>query len=290
MILIIIITYNSEKWIRQCLNSIQSELLDYSILCIDNNSSDDTVSILKREFESVILISLDNNLGFGKANNIGLKYAIDKSFDFVFLLNQDTWLAKGCLESLRHQYIINDLKGILSPLHLEPSGNNFDYVFESCIRDSLSREILSPFFLKDIQKKPIYKVGFVNGAAWFFSLDVLKKIGGFNPAFFHYGEDNNLGQRLNYHNMSFYIDPTARIFHDCPQVAKRTYQDIRSQAIRDYSDFLIVLSNPKYSFIYNLREVCVILFSDFIKSLLPFRAKAFKRILFISFYIFRNFL
>ena len=69
---IIIVTYNGERWIRQCINSC----LGYNVIVIDNNSSDQTIKIIENEYPKVVLLKQENNLGFGKANNLGISYAL----------------------------------------------------------------------------------------------------------------------------------------------------------------------------------------------------------------------
>lgn len=102
---IIIVTYNSEKWIDRCLRSIynQSYPIDkLSITIVDNNSSDNTIKKLKEfqhqnEFAAYNVILLDKNLGFGKANNIG---ANQTSSPFIFFVNIDTELACETISEL----------------------------------------------------------------------------------------------------------------------------------------------------------------------------------------------
>ena len=62
--------------------------------------------------------------------------------------------------------------------------------------------------------KPFYQVSYVNAAAWMLSLRCVQDIGGFDPLFFHYGEDRNFCQRLQYHHEKLVIVPGAYIHHD----------------------------------------------------------------------------
>ena len=80
---IIICVYNKSKYTQSCLNDL-SKLKDHEIIVVDNNSSDDTESVVK-SFPSVVYIKNKENLGFGAANNIG--YDIAKSNNVLFLNN-----------------------------------------------------------------------------------------------------------------------------------------------------------------------------------------------------------
>jgi GT2 family glycosyltransferase len=90
---IIIVTWNSENYIKPCLLSILKQkdftYSDYEIIVIDNNSKDKTISIIKDEFSNVLLVKNKSNLGYAKANNQGFKVA---KGDYILLLNPDTKL------------------------------------------------------------------------------------------------------------------------------------------------------------------------------------------------------
>ena len=97
-VLVIIVTYNAHDWIHQCLDSVDMER--YDAIVVDNASTDDTLSILQEEYPKAIVRAMDKNLGFGQANNIGLRYALDNGYDYVLLLNQDAWLLLDTIEKL----------------------------------------------------------------------------------------------------------------------------------------------------------------------------------------------
>ena len=72
---IIIISYNTEDYTQRCLKSIYESTtgIVFEIICVDNASQDKSVNMIKREFPSVIIIENNKNLGYAKANNIGIK-------------------------------------------------------------------------------------------------------------------------------------------------------------------------------------------------------------------------
>lgn len=85
---IIIVTYNSEKYILDCLNSVERATLDiqHEIFLIDNQSVDQTRTVIKKFQNSIVLLENLKNIGFAKAVNIGLRKASGK---FILLLNPD---------------------------------------------------------------------------------------------------------------------------------------------------------------------------------------------------------
>lgn len=209
----VIVTYNGSKWIEECINSLNLSSKSSEIIVVDNCSTDLTVEILKAKFPHVILIEQKVNLGFGKANNIGISYAMNNNADFVFLLNQDAFVEEKTITNLIDASILNPNFAVLSPIQLEYSGNFLEYYFFKFMGEDNSRSFYSDFVLKKIIKK-IYCIDFIQAAAWLLPLNTLNKIGGFDTIFFHYGEDNNYCQRVLFNGMKIGVVPNSFIRHD----------------------------------------------------------------------------
>ena len=100
-ILTIIVTYNGLRWYERCLGSLQSSTIPVDVMVVDNASQDGSADWIAEHYPEINLIRSDKNLGFGQANNIGMRYALDNGYDYVFLLNQDAWLhTNDCIERL----------------------------------------------------------------------------------------------------------------------------------------------------------------------------------------------
>lgn len=208
-IFVIIVTYNGMKWLAECLNSC----MDYPIVIVDNGSDDDTVAYIKNNYPQTHLLAQEKNLGFGQANNLGISHALTQGADYVFLLNQDAYLQEGCLETLLEVQKGNPQYGILSPIHLNGKGNRLDQNFSNYVSYKNNPDFYSDFVLKK-PLQAIYGVPFVNAAGWLLSRDILETVGGFDPIFFHYGEDDNYCQRARYHDFKIGVVPNAFLFHD----------------------------------------------------------------------------
>ncbi len=206
---IIIVTYNSMQWIQKCLDSCEG----YLIVVVDNNSTDGTVAFIYENFPKVHLMSQKENLGFGQANNIGIDYALEQGADYVFLLNQDAYLEDGCIKKLIEIHSLNKDYGILSPVHLDGKGVRLDKNFSNYLAYRFNPDFYSDFVLKKPLKE-IYEIPFVNAAGWLLSKDILETVGGFDPIFFHYGEDDNYCQRAKYHGFKIGVVPTVFLQHD----------------------------------------------------------------------------
>lgn len=206
----IIVTYNGMKWIDKCLESVvtQSE-----VIIVDNNSSDDTLRFITANFPSVLVLAQTENLGFGLANNKGIEYAINNDADAVFLLNQDTFVQTNCISNLINACKANPNYGIISPIHMNGDGTAIDYTFLKVTSPFSASNLTSDLIVRKFSKS-IYPLNFINAAAWFIPKRVFYTVGGFDPLFFLYGEDDNYCQRVLYHGYKIGIIPNATIFHD----------------------------------------------------------------------------
>lgn len=94
---IIIVNYNTQDLTRNCIKSVfeQTKDIDFEVIVSDNGSTDGSVEMIKTEFPQVVLIENNANLGFGAANNRGLKIAKGK---YVFYLNSDTVLLNNAVK------------------------------------------------------------------------------------------------------------------------------------------------------------------------------------------------
>jgi GT2 family glycosyltransferase len=235
-ICVIIVSYNFETWIDRCIPSIQTSTLPATILVVDNASQDRTCEIIQNLYPEVVLIENEENLGFGKANNIGMQYALEKGFDYVFLLNQDAWLEPNALEKLVNSSLRYPVYGILSPIHFNGDGTALDFGFATYTG------LKNP---KDIElSSEIEEFSFINAAMWLIPTEVIRKVGGFAPIFTHYGEDRNLAQRIRKNGYKIGVVKSASGYHDREARPVNREQFFYSE----YVYFLTEAVNPFYSF------------------------------------------
>jgi len=96
-IAVVVVTYRSEPWIRQCLDSVFEQAHVSSVYVVDNASDDQTTHVLQSEYPQVHLISNADNIGFAAANNQALKLITE---DYILLLNPDAFLEKDCVANM----------------------------------------------------------------------------------------------------------------------------------------------------------------------------------------------
>ncbi|MGV3460428.1 MAG: glycosyltransferase family 2 protein [Flavobacterium sp.] len=241
-VFVIIVTYNGAKWIDRCIRSLRSSSYPVSIIVIDNASTDNTLQLLG-QYPEIDVITSRENLGFGRANNISIKKALDQGAGFLFLLNQDTWVFDDTIGNLIEKMEEFPHLGILSPVHLASDENTQDASFATYF----SRKE------KHLDSE-LSTVPFVNAAAWMLSRDCIEKVGLFEPAFSHYGEDRNYCDRVLYKDFEIGIATNSKIVHD--RVIKRNYN---KDTIQSRYKILATLLNINYSmpsaYFKALREV-----------------------------------
>ncbi len=211
----IIVTYNGLQWLDKCLGSLRSSSLATQVIVIDNASQDGTPAYIRAHYPEVELICSDKNLGFGQANNLGIQKALARGADYCFLLNQDAWVAEDTLTILTEKAQAAPEYAILSPVHLNGSGQLLDAGFYEYItqKNKHGRKVYSQLALGK-QQASIQAADFINAAAWLMSRSCLERVGGFSPLFFHYGEDRDYAQRLHYHGLQIGFCWQAHIYHD----------------------------------------------------------------------------
>ena len=143
-VFIIIVTYNGLQWLEKCLNST----IPYPVIIIDNHSTDGTPGFVKDNYPNVILFEQNENLGFGKANNIGISHALKLGAEYVFLLNQDAYLFPNTIQELLLIQKYNPDFGVISPIHLNGKGESLDKNFSGYLNNNPRPHIFSDLILK----------------------------------------------------------------------------------------------------------------------------------------------
>jgi len=203
---IVIVSYNSCHFLKNCIPSIESSSLskDTEVIVVDNASKDDTVGFLRANFPSVKIITNKANLGFGQANNIGAAAA---KGEYLLFLNPDTVLNTGSLKDLVEFIDGHPAAGAVGPKLLYPDGS----LQFSCRKDYTVRVILilrtfMKYFMSeraarenlmiDWDHASVKKVDWLLAACLIIRNDVFSKIGGYDTRYKLYFEDVDLCKRL----------------------------------------------------------------------------------------------
>lgn len=247
-LLVIIVTYNGMKWLNKCLSSVANSSIAADLLIVDNGSTDGSIEFIKKNYPQAYLIESKENLGFGRANNIGLKYALDNNYDYVYLLNQDAWVNPDVFENLIETHRNNSEYGIISPLQVNSSFSKLDKQFSFLCPPQLCSDLLLNQSILSV-----YSAKMIMAAHWLMSRKCLTVVGGFSSTFPHYGEDNNYVNRAVFNNFKIGICPAAMAVHD------REDRSITSEKKNylNYIEILIRLSNPlqKHRYLMALKDI-----------------------------------
>jgi GT2 family glycosyltransferase len=215
---IIIISFNTKEITYNCINSIFNSITNYSyeIILIDNNSNDDSVSNISQSFKNIKIFALSENIGFSKANNIGINYA---KGEFIFLLNSDTILFTDTINDLLNEIKLKNDE-IYSPVILnsdctiQRSIFNFPSPLKVFLRISDFYSIIFKF-IKYFKKSTTYnkKINYVSFAAVIMKSEIFKRIGTLDENLFFYHEDCEFGLRAHLHNIKIIKLNKTKLIH-----------------------------------------------------------------------------
>lgn len=270
----VIVTHNGKPWIAQCVSSVLGSSYPAHVIVVDSASTDDTAQIVK-SFPEVEFVALEQNVGFGVANNVGLNRALKQEAEYVLLLNQDAWVAEDTIEQLVNVAHSLPELGILSPVHWNGNGSALDPNFLSYVSKAINEDANS--LVKDGADKSVRFVPFVNAAIWLLPRNSLEKIGGFDPLFFMYKEDNDYCERVKWHNLQIGITPKAFAYHARGIVypGGTFHQRLRKQSIIAFSSMVFELKNLRRSIYRNILRNVLITIKTFFVSLATLDAVPF---------------
>lgn len=273
---IIIVNYNTEKILCNAIKSILEKTIyiSYEIIIIDNNSCDNSQYTIERiKNKKIIYIKLSENIGFGRANNEGLKIAKGRN---ILFLNPDTLLVNNAVFILSEYLDKNPSCGVvggnLYNIKMKPT-NSHNKVFPSIFDeiDQVSKRFFSKLIygrstLFNYKNKPI-EVGFICGADMMIPMRILNEVGGFCPDFFMYYEETELNYRIKKAGYKIINVPFAKIIHlegkSFIQSESREYRSLISRKIyfnKIYSKYYIFVADKLYLYITFLSFIIASIF------------------------------
>lgn len=208
-ILVIVVTFNGLRWLDRCLGSVRASEVPADLYVWDNDSTDGSADFVAGHFPEARLVRSADNLGFAEANNMGMRYALDKGYDYVYLLNQDAWIEPSTLGTLVAAHQAHPEFGVLSPLQMTDGFAALDRQFGKALGGTLFPNLCHPR-----HHKPPRPVRRIMAAHWLVPRKALETVGLFSELFPIYGNDDNWCDRARYHGFKVGIVPAARAVHD----------------------------------------------------------------------------
>ena len=258
---VIIVNYNVCKDVVKCISSIKKSVngINYEIIVADNNSYECNISEIKELFPDVRLILLEQNKGFGFANNEAMKIA---KGEYFLIVNPDIEFRNGTVYKLMEYLIDNPETGVVSPVLISPEGNvefydSFFPSFFSRVYQTFgglqtkknTSEKMFKSMRDNIEKGKPFKVDNVMGACMMLRKELFNSTGGFDEAFFLYEEETDWQRRIHYSGWDVKILPDIFVIHNHHSSIKRMGKDF------EYYHFFrsrIIFSNKHYNYTKNL--------------------------------------
>ncbi len=202
---IIIVTYNQEEYIEECLNSINND--SFEIIVVDNYSSDATMDIIEKKYPEVKLIKNKENYGYGSAVNIGVQNSKGK---YVVILNPDTKLMKDSIQKLttpldKKNNLITIPKVVIYGENKINTCSNVEHFTGLTFTRGLGEDI------NKFNKTEI--LGGLSGVCFAMERELFLEIGGFDENIFLYMEDAELSWNINSKGLDILYVPNSVIYH-----------------------------------------------------------------------------
>lgn len=222
---IIIVNYNTKELTKQTLNSIfkYKHNLEYEVIVVDNNSSDDSVNMITNELPQVILIQNKKNLGFSRANNIGINRSKGR---YILLLNSDTIIQEDTLETMvsfmESNYNVGaaGCKVILPDGSLDKACKRSFPTPQNALYNALKLDKLFPhnkkfgeYNLTYLDEDEIHEVDSLVGAFMMVRREAIEEVGLLDENFFMYGEDIDWCYRIKKAGWKIVYYPKTKIIH-----------------------------------------------------------------------------
>lgn len=268
---VIIISYNTKDITLNCIQSIydQTNGINYEIIVVDNASVDGSQESIKSIFPNILLIENKENLGFGRANNLGVKSA---KGEYIFFLNSDTILKNNAIKIFYDFYQSNGLKkvGCIGCILESKAGEKIHSSgkFPS-IWKILENTFLGYFnrrrHIEQTKKEKLFfesdenyfEVDYVTGADLFIRKDYFETLSGFDADFFMYYEETDLQKRMSNSELKQYIIKGPQIMHLVGASSK--VNPINVSIMHTKSMFLYFFKHSKRIYFYLFRFFYLIL-------------------------------
>jgi O-antigen biosynthesis protein len=222
---VIIVNYNVEYFLEQCLNSVKKALknIEGEVFIVDNNSIDGSVEMVKKKFPEFHLIANKDNKGFSKANNQAI---VISGGEYTLLLNPDTVVEEDTFEKViafmdktpdagglgvrmldgKGKFLPESKRGLPTPAVAFYKIFGLSRVFPKSKK-------FSQYHLGNLSEFETNEIDILSGAFMLMRKEALDKVGLLDEAFFMYGEDIDLSYRIQKGGYKNYYFPETRIIH-----------------------------------------------------------------------------
>jgi len=263
---IIIVNYNTKDLLKNCIDSItaSSPKFAYEIIVIDNASSDGSREVIN-SYPDIKKIFNKDNVGFARANNIGIKIA---SGEYLLLLNSDTVVLPGVIDKMVEYMDKNSDVGILGPKLIGENGETIQMswefqptIFLECIKKILSPQNIKKYSLirhiVGFLQRKIRKVRVITGASMLVRKKVFEQVGLLDERFFLYFEETDFCKRVHNSGWKIIFYPGVKIIHllgqSVSKIKRESQIEYRKSQIYYYQKHLSKIQQIVLSFYLSIK-------------------------------------
>ena len=220
-----IVNYNAKEYLDRCLKALYKSIKKHSfeVIVVDNASDDGSADLVKIKFPTAKLIINSSNLGFIKANNIGIQNSKGR---YVLCLNNDTEVLDRSIDKLVAFMDSHPDAGAAGPKLLNSDGtlqmqcrrgfptlSNSLFYFSGLNRLFPKSKLLGGYLLTYLDDKNMTEVDSLCGAAMIVRREVIDKVGLMDESYYMYGDDIDWCYRIKKTGWKVYYLPDAEIIH-----------------------------------------------------------------------------
>lgn len=245
-LLVSVVNFNTREITLNCLRSLESEVKavgDTKVVVVDNGSEDGSVAAIEQliheqRWESwAECVSLDENSGFSRGNNAAMRRALEGEDppEFIMLLNSDTLVFDGALQSLIEVMESDDRVGIAGGRLQYPDGTPDRSAYRFCtplsefvseVRLAFVDRLMKPWVIGHPQQEALFRTDWVPGASMMIRSSTLRETGLFDEKYFMYYEDLDLCLAAHRLGWTCWYVPESRVTHFRGATSKLTDKSI----------------------------------------------------------------
>ncbi|MEJ2696146.1 MAG: glycosyltransferase family 2 protein [Candidatus Sulfobium sp.] len=243
---VVIVNLNGEKYLRDCLDSLSSQTFrDFEVIVVDNGSRDGSLDLINKEFGWVNVISLRENTGFARGNNVGIGASSGK---YIATLNNDTIAESRWLEGLVQTAEADARTGMVaSKILLGREGSELDSAGMLVYPDGMTRQRGRGQTDRG-QFDKTEEVLFPSACAALYRREMLEETGFFDEDFFSYCEDADLGLRGRLAGWRAVMAPGAVVRHLYSQTGGK-YSDFKAYHV-ERNRFWVLLKDLPLCYVF----------------------------------------
>jgi GT2 family glycosyltransferase len=238
---VVIVSYNTRALLLECLESLRLVTCPLEIVVVDNASGDGTVAAVRERRPDVAVIANGENLGFSKANNLGIRAT---KAPYVLVLNSDAAVRPGAVETLADILDARADVAVVGPRTVSPDGSiqvSFgpdltpwnEWRQGRLVRAVKAREPAALRRAEALASRE-HDPDWVSGSCFLARREVLDRVGGFDEAFFLYEEDVDLCRRVRQAGFRVLFTPRAEVLHHLGRSMEQASNRARAEYRRSH--------------------------------------------------------